>query len=286
MLKRVRKHAHVFIVLVLCSMALFLFERADVSASKDVLTVSFLDVGQGDSIFIETPSGRQMLIDGGMGLAVLQELGMLLPFSDRRIDLVLVTHPDLDHIGSLPDVFKRYEVGAFMEPGVQDPGPDYAALQEAVRDEGLTPIAARTGQRLALDEDVYVDVLFPDRDVRGVEANMGSVVLRLVHGDVSFLLTGDSPEAIEEYMVGVHGTALKSTVLKLGHHGSRTSSGALFLSTVRPEYAVVSAGCDNRYGHPHTEVVERVRAAGAIVLGTCEEGTIVFESDGAKVAYE
>lgn len=256
--------------------------RADARSTDAVLTVAFLDVGQGDAIFIEAPNGHQVLIDGGKGSAVLEGLGSTMPLSDRSIDVVIATHPDLDHIGGLPGVFERYDVGMFLEPGVEDDGSDYQALHHAVREEGLTPQYVRAGMVLMLDKDIYLRILFPDRDVSTVEANTGSVVLELVYGETEFLLTGDSPQTIEEHLVDL-GAMRGSDVLKLGHHGSKTSSSAQFLTAVHPQYGVVSAGCDNQYGHPHQEVLDRATAVGIELLSTCTEGTIVFQSDGNTV---
>ncbi len=237
--------------------------------------VAFLDVGQGDAIFIEAENGSRLLIDGGTDTSVLRELGGLLRPSERRIDVVMATHPDLDHIGGLPDVFERYDVGLFLEPGVADDGDDYRMLLDAVREEGLKPVLVKTGMTLMLAPKVRLDILFPDRDVTGLEANSGSVVARLMCGTNSFLLTGDSPSFIEEYLVDSR-VMLQSDVLKLGHHGSRTSSSESFLSAVAPKAAIVSAGCDNRYGHPHKEVLERLHTLGSIIRSTCTEGTVIF----------
>jgi len=203
-------------------------------------------------------------------------------FSDRTIDTVIETHPDMDHIGGLPEVFARYDVGMFIEPGVADDGADNQALHAAVRAEGLTPVLARRGMTLALDKGVYLEILFPDRDVTNLETNMGSIVARLVYGDTSVLLTGDSPIAIEEYLVGVYGEGLKSDILKLGHHGSKTSNSESFLGYVDPAYGIISAGCDNSYGHPHKEVVDRLAQFEIKKVSTCESGTVVFESDGVE----
>lgn len=267
------------LVLVLAVATVFVWQAVLASSTDGKLLVAFLDVGQGDAIFIQAPNGNQVLVDGGKGGAVLSELGKLMPFSDRTIDTVIATHPDLDHIGGLPEVFARYEVGMFLEPGVADEGADYQALIRSAQEEGLVPVRARRGMTLALDEGVYLEILFPDRDVAGVEANLGSIVARLVYGDTSVLLTGDSPIAIEEYLAAGYGERLKSDILKLGHHGSKTSSSEVYLGYVDPAYGIVSAGCDNSYGHPHKEVVDRLVQFEVKKLSTCELGTIVFESD-------
>ena len=242
------------IVLLLAGMVLLLGLLLHARTGSGVLTVSFLHVGQGDAIYIETPNGNRVLVDGGNGAYVLRELGRMVPFFERTLDMVVASHPDLDHIGGLPEVFARYRVLQFVESGVLDTGADNVALQDAVAREGLTPLVGRRGMSFALDTDVWLTVLFPDRDARELEANTGSLVLRLSYGDTSFLLTGDAPVAIEEYVLQLDGSAVASTVLKLGHHGSRTSTHEAWLGFVDPAYAVVSAGCDNAYGHPHREV--------------------------------
>ena len=247
------------------------------------LQVVFFDVGQGDSIFIETPQGVQVLVDGGKGRAVLRELGKKLSFFDRTIDMVVATHPDLDHIGGLPEVLTRYHVRSYLSSDINDDGADNRALLEALDNEGAIVTTVTKPQSFLLDKDVRLDVLFPDREVSAVDVNTGSVVLRLSYGSTSFLLTGDAPSAIETYLVSLYGETLKSTVLKLGHHGSNTSSSLAFLGYVSPEYAVVSAGCDNSYGHPHREVLERLQSFEVTVFDTCTYGSITFVSDGKEV---
>jgi competence protein ComEC len=254
-------------------------------AKTDVLKVTFLDIGQGDSIFIEAPSGRQMLIDGGKNRSVIRQLSKVMPWYDRTIDVVLATHPDADHIGGLPDILARYQAGLIVESSVKDEGgEDSAAFEKASAEEGAQRLVAERGQIIDLGKGVYLEILFPDRAVPTIETNTGSVVARLVYGDTSFMLTGDSPKAIEEYLIRLDGDALESDVLKAGHHGSRTSSDISFLGFVSPEYGIYSRGCDNSYGHPHDEVKEVFARLGIPTLDTCEEGNITFVSDGKTVA--
>lgn len=248
-----------------------------------ILTVSFLDVGQGDAIFIDAPSGRQVLIDGGKGRVVLRELGKQMPWYDRSIDLALATHPDQDHIGGLVDVLARYAVDTILESSVFDDGSDAKAFEEASAREGAARFIAERGQIIDLGEGAYLEVLFPDRDVPGLETNTGSVITRLVYGETAFMLTGDSPQSIEKYLVQLSGEALASNVLKVGHHGSKTSSHESFVGFVNPEYAVYSRGCDNSYGHPHADVRALFARFEIETLDTCEEGTITFVSDGRSV---
>ncbi|OHB18889.1 MAG: hypothetical protein A2854_03495 [Parcubacteria group bacterium RIFCSPHIGHO2_01_FULL_56_18] len=257
-------------------------------AKAETLTVTFLDIGQGDSIFIEAPSGWQLLIDGGKNRAVIRQLSRVMPWYDRTIDVVIGTHPDADHIGGLPDVLSRYKVGLIIESSVQDPeGADSAALERAAsHEEGAQRLTAERGQIIDLGKGAYLEILFPDRPVPKLETNTGSIVARLVYGDTSFMLTGDSPKAIEEYLVRLDGDALKSNILKAGHHGSRTSSDISFVGFVSPAYGIYSRGCDNSYGHPHQETVDTFARLAIPTLDTCEEGNITFVSDGKTVVHK
>ncbi len=244
------------------------------------LKVAFLDVGQGDAILIEGPNGNQILIDGGSGRQVLRALGRELPFYDRTINLVIATHPDADHIGGLPFVFDRYRVLGIMDNGQTETAEDFVWFDKGAKKETPTRLKARGGQTVDLGNGAKLEILFPLRDMTGLETNRASIIVRLVYGANEFLLTGDAPQEIETYLVEKYGPQLQSDVLKLGHHGSRTSSGQNFLSTIKPQYAVISAGRDNRYGHPHQEVLVRLKEMNIFTTNTAKQGTIEFISDG------
>lgn len=271
-------------IVALVAMNLVLWRLALVPEKRQ-LEVSFLDIGQGDSILIEGPTGIDVLVDGGPDRSVLRRLPPELGWLDRSLDLVVETHPDKDHVAGLTDVLDCYRVGAIMTPGIVHDTPDAMAFEQATDREGAVELVARRGQRIHLGNGAYADVLYPDRDVSNGEPNDGSVVMRVVYGTTSFMLTGDAPVSVEEHVGRLYpdASSLKSTVLKAGHHGSRTSTGAAWLSAVGPRFVVVSAGKDNRYGHPHTEVVDRIHASGAQLLSTAELGTITFVSDGTQV---
>lgn len=251
--------------------------------SDTALTVSFLDVGQGDAIFIETPSGQQMLIDGGSNRAVLRQLSRIMPWYDRTIDVVVATHPDQDHIGGLIDVLERYRVRTIVESGVGDNGGDATAFKETVARETATRLEARRGEILDLGDGVRFEILFPDRHLPLVETNTASIIGRLVYGSTAFMLTGDAPQATEEYVTQLDMGYMRASVLKVGHHGSHTSSSPLFVGFVDPQYAVFSRGCDNRYGHPHADVVALFKKMEIATFDTCTDGTITFVSDGQTV---
>lgn len=266
------------IVILWLSLEIPLWQKTDT-----YLTVTFLDVGQGDAILIETPDGVDVLVDGGADGGVLRELSTELGPFDRTLDLVVGTHPDQDHIGGLIPVLTRYSVGTLLVTEHAGDTLTASSYQEALLAEGAAVHYARTGQIFALGEHATLTVFSPARDPSMLESNTASIIAKITYGETSFFLTGDAPLSIEDHLVATYGTQLQSSVLKLGHHGSRTSTGEHFLQTVSPEYAVVSAGVDNRYGHPHEEVVELVTTAGIPLLSTAEHGSITFVSDGNRV---
>lgn len=256
-------------------------------AESPLLYVYFLDVGQGDAIFIEAPGGGQMLIDGGPDGAVLRELGKVMPYYDRTIDVVLATHPDKDHIAGLIPVIERYDVDYIVDTGATSDTSYSAAYQAVSASEPANYVRARRGMVIDLGGGAYFEVLFPDRELPGLsDANTGSIVGILHFGANAFMLSGDSPRSIEEYLVSLDGAHLQSDVLKAGHHGSRTSSSEAFIQAVHPAFAIISAGKDNTYGHPHAEVIERLEAAEAETVSTIDKGTITFVADGTTVRLD
>ena len=253
--------------------------------SRGRMVLAFLDVGQGDSIYVRSPDGYDMLIDGGPDHAAVRELPNVMGPLDRTIDLVVETHPDKDHIAGLVDVLARYQVRTVMTPGVANDTDTFRALEYAIASEPrVTRVTARRGMRIHLGSAVYADVLYPDHDVSRIRAtNDASISLHLVYGSTTAMLTGDLPSTIEDMLVRDYGTALQSDILKAGHHGSKYSTDALWLRAVRPRVVVISAGAHNTYGHPSPDVLERVRNAGADIVSTIDRGTIIYESDGTDI---
>lgn len=245
-----------------------------------VLTVYFLDVGQGDAIFIDSPQHGRALIDGGANRKVLSELGKILPFADRRIDIMIETHPDKDHIGGLPEVVNRYNVDLFLEPGVESENIIDDELKSRIEQKHIPKLLARRGMVINFGDGAKLQILFPNQDVTRWDTNDASIVARLVYKDKSFLLTGDSPVKIENILLKLDPIVLDSDVLKAGHHGSRTSTSIGYAKAVSPEYAVISAGKNNSYGHPHQEVLNILNGVGAKIVNTVESGTIEFQTDG------
>lgn len=250
---------------------------------SDELRVSFLDVGQGDAIFIQSPSGVQVLIDGGPDASVIEELHKVMPLFDRSINLVIATHPDLDHVSGLTDVVKRFDVGFFLESGGKNENGAQEMLEDLLAKNKVERKLARRGEEYNLGAGVILSVLYPYSDVSKQESNAGSIIIQLTYGGHSFLLTGDAPNESELALVGTDGDRLQSTVLKFGHHGSDTSTSLAFLEKVQPLYGVVSAGKNNRYGHPHKDVLERASRFNVNVLQTSEWGTITFSTNGKVI---
>lgn len=256
------------------------------ASDVDVLTVAFLDVGQGDAIFIETPDGVQVLIDGGPDSGVVRELSKMMSFFDRSLDVVIATHSDKDHIGGLVDVLSRYEVETIVRTENKNDTDVAKRFDEGQEQEGTEVFLARSGQQLQLGASTTLLILSPEGNPAAWESNTASIVAQLEYGEHTFMLTGDAPVNIEEYIATNYSSVIESDVLKLGHHGSRTSTSDIFLDTVLPTFAVVSAGEDNSYGHPHQEVVSALTKRGIEILETGNEGTIVFKSDGKRLWLE
>jgi len=250
-----------------------------------LLEVSFFDVGQGDSIFIETPQNHQILIDGGPSSLVLEKLGKEMPFWDRTIDLVILTHPEYDHLAGLIEVLKSYEVENVLWTGIIRDTDEYKEWQESLEEEKAKVEIARAGQKVKAGK-VYLDILHPLQNLEGQtlkDSNNTSIVCRLVFGQNSFLFTGDIYKSVEKELWD-RGLELKSDVLKVGHHGSRTSSGKEFIERVFPEIAVIQVGKDNSYGHPHPETLEIFEKYDIKVLRTDINGDIKIISNG--LSYE
>ncbi|MCR4306431.1 MAG: MBL fold metallo-hydrolase [Candidatus Yonathbacteria bacterium] len=285
-MQNAKKHGRLFFLALFFVVNVFIWSAVFREERDGVLTVAFLDVGQGDAIFIEAPNGNQVLLDGGPNKRVLRELARMMPFYDRSLDVVIASHPDKDHVGGLPAVLARYDVGMAIDPGVEHDTSVYQEFERLVKEHDVERIRARRGQIIWLDQSVYLEILFPDRDPSGWDTNDASIVARLVYGETSFMLTGDSPQKMEQYIVGLEGEALASDILKLGHHGSKTSTSELFLGFVSPAYAIISAGKDNQYGHPHKEVLDLVERFGIPMLATYETGSIIMRTDGTNISID
>lgn len=256
---------------------------AVLTETRNGLTVAFLDVGQGDAIFIEAPNGNQILIDGGPNKSVLKELSKVMPFYDRSIDAIILTHPHLDHYGGFIDAMNNYKINLEIDSGNNNhESSGFDIYIKKLEENKIKRIFAKRGTIVNLDKGIYLDILFPVTNKEGFPPHDEMVVTRLVYGNNSFLLTGDMEENLENYLSSLGGD-IKSDVLKVGHHGSLTSTSEKFLGWVNPDYAVVSVGKKNKYGHPRKEVIGRLARFEIPILRTDEKGTIKFKSDGEKL---
>ena len=252
-----------------------------------VLTVTFFDVGQGDAILIETPQGHQILIDGGPDEKVLEKLGTRMPFWDTRLDLVVLTHPDKDHVGGLIDVLDFYEVDNVLWTGVEK---DTNLFQEWMKglekeqEQGTRVIIAQAAQKIAWSSSdvAFLDILYPFKNLQGTKprkVNDTSIVAKLIYGQDSFLLPGDISQTTENILV-INDVDLAADVLKAAHHGSKSSSMEAFIRAVNPLLTVIQVGGDNRYGHPYQEVLDRFSFNGIAILRTDQNGDILIRSNG------
>ncbi len=244
---------------------LFIFGTLFYFLPRDsVLRVFFLDVGQGDAIYIRTPSGFDVLIDGGSDKKVIYELGRVMPFWDREIDMMILTHPDADHITGQIEVMRRFDIGKILYTGISHTTAEYELWAQQAQAQDV--LFASDGDVFELGDGVFLDVLFAgDHGFAGV--NNTGIVARLRYDNFTVLLTADIEAEVEEYLL-TKNVDLSSTVLKVGHHGSSTSSTAPFLDAVHPSFAVISVGKDNRFGHPSLLVLHELQKRGIMVYRT------------------
>lgn len=246
---------------------------ARLALKSDATSLHVLDVGQGDAILVRHGSA-DILVDGGPDSAVLRRLGEVRPFWDRRIEVVVLTHPQQDHLRGLLDVIEREKVGLVLLPRIPAESQTFQRFIALLRERNIPVRAAFAGQRLTAG-DLSLRVLAPDAELlrrAKTNANIGSIVLRGNAPSFSFLLTGDIEAPTEQYLVQHAGSALDVDVLKVPHHGSKTSSTPQFLRAVSPFVSLMSVGEGNRYGHPHKAVLERYPANA--FFRTDEEGTV------------
>jgi competence protein ComEC len=246
------------------------------------LRVTVLDVGQGDAILIQTPDGQDILVDGGPGRAVLRALGNELSWRDRSFEMVVVTHPDGDHFYGLVDVLDRYDVRRVIVGSTLVESGHEVVLLRAVQAEGLAIENPSLGTTFDLGGGVRLEVIGPAEPVASdPQTNNTSLIVRLVWGEVSFLLTGDMEAKAEQALLD-SGIDVSATVLKVAHHGSLSSSSKEFLAAVDAQVSSISAGKDNQFGHPRPEIVDRLDDYGPVYT-TSEVGAIRFETDGERL---
>ena len=240
------------------------------------LKVVFFDVGQGDSIFIETPQKHQILIDGGPDSSVLEKLGQNMPFYDRTLDLIILTHPEHDHFVGLFDVLKNYQIENILWTGVVRDMAEYKEWEKLIKEEGARIVIAKSGEKLSFSDKLSFLILHPFENLEGKEIkniNDTSVIVKLFFGENSFLFCGDASKSIENKLIDKN-IDISAKTLKVGHHGSKNSTSEEFLKKVSPDLAVISVGLDNAYGHPNPEVLALLEKYDIKLLRTDQDGDI------------
>lgn len=249
------------------------------------LRADFYDIGQGDAFMITTYEGNQILFDGGPGSKVLEGVGHSMPFFDRTIEMMVLTHAHLDHLDGLIHILRRYEVKKILMPNTNYKSEPYEEFLNEVKREGSEVVYAAQGQRIWLDKSTVFDVMHPDIQEEMVfgkndDLNDSSIVGMLTFGKTKMLLTGDSGFDIEAKLLPRFN--LNADLLKVGHHGSKYSTSQELVDEVTPEFSIISSG-ENKYGHPDAGVIQRLEQANSQVLRTDQKGTIRFRSDGARL---
>ncbi len=268
---------------ILLAVLIFVWIQVLAATPRGVLRVAFLDVGQGDAIYIESPTGRQLIIDGGPDDSLLPALPKVMPPFDRSIDALLETHPDSDHITGFVDLLKRYTVTDFIEPGIPKDTETATTLEKEITDNHVARYIARRGMAIDLGGGALLQILYPDHDVSTLNqniANNGAIVARLSYGSTSVLFTSDLPKEMMDTLASQADGELKSDILKVGHHGSKTASDATIINAVHPTDAVIEVAAKNMYHLPNQEPLDELAAVGASVFRTDRDGTVLFESDG------
>ena len=235
------------------------------------------DVGQGDAILLTTPSGKHILIDGGPDLSLLEHLGRTMPFFNRTIDLLIITHPNTDHLFAIPFLLQHYHVRAALLSPAPSSLPTYGSILQALLQKKIPILSPSPGTDIRFRDGVLLDILWPPRTTHKnweEDANNSSIVLRAIYGNQRILLTGDIEEKAEMAILA-SGTNIQSTILKVAHHGSQTSTSTGFLLASSPQSAIISVGRNNRYKHPHPNVLSRLLHFGIRTTTTAENGTVL-----------
>ncbi len=278
------------IALLVLNLSIYFQNRSE----PNILKVYFLDVGQGDSILIETPNGTQTLIDAGPNNKVVNELSEVVPFFDRTIDIIIPSHSDLDHIAGFPEILRRFNVKNYFDSGFVDNDDLNNEIRLLIQNEtALNKKTISRGEKIILDKEhnISLEILWPTSNYETKENNNRSIVIRLDYGETSFLFTGDAGIDVEKVLVENLITDSTSTkinsenildvdILKAGHHGSKTASSLEFLEKVTPELTIISAGKDNKFGHPNKEVLDNLNQVSSKIKNTAEVGRILIKSDG------
>lgn len=287
-----RKHYYfIFFVFIAAAViwALFFLKLSQ----QKFLEVDFFDVGQGDAILVKTPKNQTMLIDGGPNDKILDKLSANLMPLQKRLDIVMLTHPHADHAAGLIEILKRYESGLLILGSDFLETETYKEFLKTAELRGIPVMIGQKGDAVHFSEDLELDILSPKEDTlkvfgkgsesfgkAGNDVNDSSVVGKLVFKNFSIVLTGDATSKTEKKLIGDYGQNLQAEILKIGHHGSKYSTSENFLKYVRPKAAIIEVGARNRYGHPAPAALERLNRLNIATFRTDEKGDIKILSDG------
>jgi len=271
------------LALIIAILLILLSSFLDTSTTEE-MKVYFLNVGQGDSALIVTPENFKVLVDGGRGDQLIKELENILNFWDRKIDVLVISHGDIDHIGGFFGVLERYEVTTILRSYAEVDSENEKELLSFAKELGIEIKNIKQGDKIIIDKnsDIYLDTYWPKEKVNGSSVNDNSLVFELIHKENEFLFTGDVGISTEIELIDNLKNKIDSDVLKVGHHGSKNSTSRIFLETVSPIFSILSYG-ENSYGHPNKEVVEKLQESGGGVFHTKDRATTVARSDGNNI---
>ncbi|MEA2088468.1 MAG: MBL fold metallo-hydrolase [Patescibacteria group bacterium] len=271
-----------FLFLIILLSGFLGFNVISSNQDNDKLRINFFDIGQGDSTFIQTPYKQDILIDGGPDNTIIKRLNSVMPFYDRTIDLIIISHHHSDHITGIIKVLNKYNVKEIYYNGVFYPTKTYGELLRKIKEKNIKLTLIKEPREVKLGNDLILKILFPDKDLRGKEIpnlNNTSIVAKLLYKNDSILLIGDA-ELEEEQVLLENNLNLNADILKVGHQGAINSSSKEFLKEVIPKIAVISVGADNKFGHPSRRVIKRLERLGARVYRTDHNGTVNIISNG------
>jgi competence protein ComEC len=270
------KLASLLLIILLTFLGLLIFGRPD-----GKLHINFCDVGQGDAIFLRSPQGKDILIDGGPDARVLDCISSMMPFYDRTLELVVLTHPQADHLVGLIEVLKRFKVEKIFTTGATNETAEFEAWQKAKGEEHAESFQAKKGQKIYLEKNLSGEVFWPPELFFVDEINDTSIVLKIDYFDFCLLLTGDAGKSVW-FNLSSGGGLSSCFLLKVPHHGSKNGLDEILLSQTLPKVAVISVGQNNSYGHPHKEILDLLEKYNIRILRTDKNGTIEIVSDGKR----
>lgn len=289
---RHKKQFIYFIILAIFLASFFALNVYSANLNSEYLRVSFFDVGQGDSVLIQAPSGKDILIDGGPDQKVIGRLNETLPFYDKYIDMIIITHPHADHIAGLIKVLDKYQVGTIYYNEVDFKSSLYLQLIKKINDKNFKLVKVNKLDLINLEENINLELINPieildntviknntDNNSEDKNVNNTSLVAKLIYKEDSFLFAGDA-ENEEENLLMQNNFDLEADVFKISHHGSPNANSQGFLQTINPDIAIISVGTKNKFGHPSMRVLKKIERAGAKIYRTDINGTIKIISNG------